>query len=112
MQRRMKAARELAGISVDQLAQRINEKGLKTRTLRKIEQGERDLNPREVPAVAAACNVPPEFFEVDFWRLGELSAQPTERARQAAEAAAERARQQRERSRRDRADPPQAAPGS
>lgn len=68
--RRVKAARALAGISVKDLAERIGQKGLGERTLRELEgDAGRAWRPMELQAVAQACELPYEFFTVDFSQL-------------------------------------------
>lgn len=65
---RVRAARELAGLrSVEALAEAIGEGGLGTTTLRKIEQGNRHAEPRELRQIASSCDLPYEFFTMDFW---------------------------------------------
>jgi transcriptional regulator with XRE-family HTH domain len=67
IRRRVKAARALAGISVKELAERINQEGLGERTLRALEgDAGRAWRPMELQAVAQACGLPYEFFTVDF----------------------------------------------
>lgn len=61
--RRIRAARALAEFpSVDDLARAIDESGLGTKTLRAIERGERPAQPRDLRAIAAACDVSVEFL--------------------------------------------------
>lgn len=61
--RRMKAARALAGLSAEKLAERINEDGLKVGVLRAMEQkrhGQPKL--RNLRVIALACGLPAEWF--------------------------------------------------
>jgi transcriptional regulator with XRE-family HTH domain len=62
----MKAARALADITVEQLADRIGGRGLGTKTLYNVERGERPLQPREIATIAEACEVPAAFFTADL----------------------------------------------
>lgn len=72
--RRMRAARVLAGLTVPKLAERIpDENRMGERTLRKLESGESELRPKEMREIAEACDLPYEFFTVDFSRLPELN---------------------------------------
>ena len=65
--RRVRAARALAGFeSVEALADAIGQRGLSARTLRNIEQGRRHAEPRELAAIAEACDLTPQFFRLDF----------------------------------------------
>jgi transcriptional regulator with XRE-family HTH domain len=65
--RRVRAARAYKGItSVLALAEAINEPGMKATTLYAIEQGRRHAPPRELRAIARACDLPLAFFEMDF----------------------------------------------
>src|SRR5688500_4215510 len=63
---RLRAVRALADLTVEQLADKMNLPGLGAKTLGAIERGERDLRPHELPVIAAACDVPPEFFTADI----------------------------------------------
>lgn len=69
--RRVRAARAYAGLSVKELATRI---GLGLQTIKRIEAGKRTARRFEVWAIAEACGLPREFFEVD---LDMLSRQAT-----------------------------------
>jgi transcriptional regulator with XRE-family HTH domain len=65
--RRVRAARAYKGItSVPALAEAINEPGMRVTTLYAIEQGKRHAPPRELAAIARACDLPAAFFEIDF----------------------------------------------
>lgn len=65
--RRVKAARALAGLTIEQLAERLTEEGrLGARTLRKIEAGDRPVRAMELREIARACDVPYGFFTTDF----------------------------------------------
>ena len=61
--RRVRAARAYAGLSVPELANRI---GLGKQTIRRIEQGTRATRRFEIWAIAEACALPREFFEIDL----------------------------------------------
>lgn len=70
LRRRMRAGRVIAGMEkVDDLAAKINQKGLKRDTLYLMEGGKRRIQPHEVPAIAKGLGVDPEFFELDFSNL-------------------------------------------
>lgn len=69
LQRRLKAARELAGLTQPELA-KLTPWG-KT-TISQMETGERTILDYEVPPLADACGVPPLFFFTeDFSELAE-----------------------------------------
>ena len=61
--RRVRAARAYAGLSVNELANRV---GLGLQTIKRIECLKRTARPFEVWAIAEACGLPREFFEVDL----------------------------------------------
>jgi transcriptional regulator with XRE-family HTH domain len=61
--RRVRAARAYAGLSVNELASRI---GLGLQTIKRIESGKRSARRFEVWAIAEACALPREFFEMDL----------------------------------------------
>jgi transcriptional regulator with XRE-family HTH domain len=65
--RRVRAARAYAGISVTELAQHL---GLGLQTIKRIECGKRAARRFEVWAIADACGLPHEFFELDFEVMG------------------------------------------
>lgn len=66
--RRIRAARELAGLrSVEALVEAIDQKGLGRSVIREAEQGKRGLVARDLAAVADACQVPYAFFDMDFF---------------------------------------------
>lgn len=75
IRRRLKAARELAGLTVQELAERIDSERLGAKALGSLERGDRKTppQPHELAAIAAACGLPYEFFTVDFSRLSELT---------------------------------------
>lgn len=54
------------GITIAELALRINEEGLGDRTLGKIERGERGAPNRDRAAIAQALGLPAEFFLLDY----------------------------------------------
>jgi transcriptional regulator with XRE-family HTH domain len=75
---RMRALRAMAGYGdMKQLAERLtargNGRGLKTKTLRSIEQGVRAADYRELREIAEACEMPVEWFTADFARLAKIS---------------------------------------
>lgn len=61
--RRVRAARAYAGLSVNDLANRI---GLGLQTIKRIESGKRTARRFEIWAIAEACGLPREFFEMDL----------------------------------------------
>jgi transcriptional regulator with XRE-family HTH domain len=69
--RRVRAARAYAGLSVNELAGRI---GLGLQTIKRIESGKRTARRFEVWAIAEACNLPREFFEIDLDLLSRRAA--------------------------------------
>lgn len=69
--RRIKAARALAGLSVRELAERLDDPGYGERTLRKIESGERPVRQLELREIARVCGLPYEFFTGDFAQLAK-----------------------------------------
>lgn len=80
--RRIRAARVLADVTVEQLAAKLGA-GLGSKTLGMIERGERDVHTRELRDIAAACGLPYEFFTADLDRLPELTSQePARRVRE------------------------------
>jgi transcriptional regulator with XRE-family HTH domain len=71
--RRVRAARAYAGLTVAELADRL---GMGVQTIKRIESGRRTARGFELAAIAETCELPREFFELDFhemWR--EASAQ-------------------------------------
>lgn len=74
IRRRVKAAREIAGLSVEGLAKKIDQKGLGERTLRSLESpNNRPFKSMELKAIAEACNLPYQFFTVNFWEVLETN---------------------------------------
>ena len=74
---RLRAARHLAGFnSVDELADALNQRGLKSTVLREIETERRGGELRDLREVADRCGLPVEFFTADFSRLAEISEEP------------------------------------
>jgi transcriptional regulator with XRE-family HTH domain len=63
--RRIKAARELLGVTVPELAARLDLPGLGDKTLGNIERGQRELRAHEVAPLARALEVPAS------WLVGE-----------------------------------------
>jgi transcriptional regulator with XRE-family HTH domain len=61
--RRIRAARTYAGFAVHELAERV---GLGAQTIKRIEAGRRSVRRFEIWAIAEACGLPREFFEIDF----------------------------------------------
>lgn len=77
--RRVRAARAYAGIkSVPALKDRIGSRGFGRTTLYAIEAGRTAMRRPMALAIADACDLPVEFFEVDFARLPELVTDPGE----------------------------------
>lgn len=68
MSRRVRAARAYAGLSANELAERI---GLGLQTIKRIEAGKRNPRRYEIWAIAEACALPRAFFELDFELLCE-----------------------------------------
>jgi transcriptional regulator with XRE-family HTH domain len=66
--RRIRAARALSGLLAPELAQRL---GVHPDTLRKYERGLRIPSADQLEALAAASNVPLEFFTVDLRALSD-----------------------------------------
>jgi transcriptional regulator with XRE-family HTH domain len=66
--RRVRAARAYAGLSVQELADGI---GLGLQTIKRIEAGKRSARRYEIWAIAEACSLPRDFFEIDFGLLCE-----------------------------------------
>lgn len=67
IKRRIRAARELAGIqSDDELIDLIDEPGLGKGTLKKVYSGARDLYRSEQLRIAEVCGVPVGWFHVDI----------------------------------------------
>jgi transcriptional regulator with XRE-family HTH domain len=73
--RLMQAARALAGLTIDQLAEKMSdEDGLSARSLRDIENGTRShLAPSKRRAILEACDLPPALLEADLWWLQDLA---------------------------------------
>src|SRR3954452_13743388 len=61
--RRVRAARAYAGLSVNELANQI---GLGLQTIKRIESGKRTARRFEIWAIAEACGLPRDFFEIDL----------------------------------------------
>ena len=92
LRRRINAARELAepteaelrersvhrqrglgyGLSVEELAARIDREGFGDKVIGMIRRGERPIDYHELEWIARACGVPMEFFSVDFEQLPKL----------------------------------------
>ena len=67
VRRRLKAARALAGLSVKELAERLDPKdNLGERTLRKLESGESVVRPIHLREIARVLGLPYAFFTEDF----------------------------------------------
>jgi transcriptional regulator with XRE-family HTH domain len=64
--RRVRAARAYSGLSVNDLADAV---GLGVQTIKRIESGKRTARPFEIWAIAEACKLPREFFDLDFREL-------------------------------------------
>ena len=65
------------GLTVDELGARIDRKGFGNKVLGLVKRGEREVKDFELQWIADACDLPLEFFTVDFGRLPELpEAQP------------------------------------
>lgn len=71
--RRVRAARVLAGFdTVEELSFVLNVAGLGTKTLRKVERGERQLRSMEAWALARVCGVRLSFFSAPRHALGAV----------------------------------------
>src|SRR3954451_17915597 len=73
--RRVRAARAYSGMSVSDLADVV---GLGVQTVKRIEAGKRTARPFEIWAIAEACALPREFFDLDFkelWSAGSAQRQ-------------------------------------
>lgn len=83
IRRRSKAARKYAGLGTDKLAQKMTEAGVpisgKTIRNREAVKGQ-TFDAGELHILAAACDLPYEFFEIDFAQLPELMKLATRRA--------------------------------
>ena len=102
---RIRAARHLAGFTdVGALAKAIDQKGLRTTTLRQMEREEIDSQPRDLEAIAHACGLPVEWFVADLTRIAELAPEDPRRVLAQRTAAAYQRAQERRASRRE--DPP------
>jgi hypothetical protein len=68
LKRRMKAALALAGITIEELAARINRRGYGTKTLYNMQggKGARPILPADQEVIARACGLSPAFFTIDF----------------------------------------------
>lgn len=66
LSRRLRAARALSGLTMEELAATFDEAGLGYKTLGRIERGERELRRMEVAILAEALNVPPAWFWADL----------------------------------------------
>lgn len=64
----MKAALQVAGINVKELAARIDRRGYGEKSLYLMTSGEKTIRAHDCDVVAAACEVDPSFFTVDFTR--------------------------------------------
>lgn len=64
--RRIRAARILANVTVEELAERIGVRGLGAKTLGAIEREERPVRRMELAEIARACELPLAFFTIDW----------------------------------------------
>jgi hypothetical protein len=71
LKRRMKAAIALAGITVEELAERIDRRGYGAKTLYNMqgEAGGRPILAQDQEVIAKACGLSPAFFTIDFSKL-------------------------------------------
>jgi len=63
--RRLRAARILAGLEQDQLAEALQIRGLGRRNISAVENGERELKPQERDAICALLGLDRRWFEVE-----------------------------------------------
>lgn len=72
LRRRMRAAMALAGLTVKQLAARIDGRGYSDKTLNNM-LGDRlrPIEPRDFPVLAQACGLTPAFFTIDFSTIAD-----------------------------------------
>jgi transcriptional regulator with XRE-family HTH domain len=73
--RRVRAARAYSGLSVNDLADAV---GLGVQTIKRIESGKRTARPFEIWAIAEACKLPREFFDLDFRELSLAASSQSE----------------------------------
>lgn len=69
LRRRLRAARALVGVTVEELAERLATEGLSAKTIGNVERGTRTIRPMELREIAAALGVSYEFFTVPLDRL-------------------------------------------
>jgi hypothetical protein len=71
LKRRMKAAIALAGITVEELAERIDRRGYGAKTHYNLqgEAGGRPILAQDQEVIAKACGLSPAFFTIDFSKL-------------------------------------------
>lgn len=69
IERRSQRRRDFVGITVDELATRLNEPGLGFKTLGAMERGDRDAQRRDLIVIAEALRLPLAFFTLDRQRL-------------------------------------------
>jgi transcriptional regulator with XRE-family HTH domain len=62
-QRRLRAARAYAGLTIDELAERI---GVGRQTIVRNERGDREPKRMEIREIADACDLPLQFFSADL----------------------------------------------
>lgn len=71
--RRLRAARTLAGYdNIREFADALNYPRLGEKTLRKIENDGRDLEPHEIIAISVLCDISPEWFSADLSQITEI----------------------------------------
>jgi transcriptional regulator with XRE-family HTH domain len=73
--RRVRAARAYAGLSVRDLADTI---GIGLQTIKRIEAGTRAPRKMEIWAIAEACELPREWFELEWTELAMRAAEGAE----------------------------------
>lgn len=67
LRRRLKAARALAGLTVEELAREVGQTGYGAKTLYAMEsETGREILPKDHAILAEACGLPREFFTMDF----------------------------------------------
>jgi len=80
--KRIRAARNYAGFSQAELADKV---GLGADVVKRIESSKREAKQMELDAIAKACDLPSEWFTVNFYRLKEIAFEGQPPSREIAE---------------------------